>query len=188
MEPLKKHVLIRLKEVNLKLKLSKCILYQTSAKFQGHIVSENGIQTGPYKISAIKNWGTQTKPREVKSLSLASYYRWFVQWFANITRPLHRICDKEAKFSWSIEEEEAFQTLKEAILAFPQANLPFILATDASCYAVRAVLSQKVNDREHVIAYISKALTKHELSYCVTRKELLAVVRGLKDFHSNLYG
>lgn len=126
-------------------------------------------------------------------MGLASYYRRFVLGFANIARPLHRICDKGAKFSWSTEQEEAFQTLKEAlmsspILAFPQANLPFILDTDASHYAVGAVLSQKVNDREQVIAYMSKALNKHEISYCVTRKELLAVVRGLKNFHSYLYG
>lgn len=84
-----KHVFIRLREANLKLKPSKCMLFQTSAKFLGHIVSENGIQTDPDKISPIKNWSTPTKPREVKSfLGLASYYRRFVQGFENITRPL----------------------------------------------------------------------------------------------------
>lgn len=137
-----KHVFIRLREANLKLKPSKCRLFQTSAKFLGHIVSENGIQTDPDKISAIKNGRTPTKPREVKRfLGLASYYRRFVQGFANIARPLHRICDKGTKFSWSTEQEEAFRTLKEALMsspirAFPQANLPFILDTDASHYAV----------------------------------------------------
>lgn len=49
-------------------------------------------------------------------------------------------------------------------------------------------LSHKINDKEHVIAYMSKALNKHEMSYCVTRKELLAVVRGFKNFHSYLNG
>ena len=39
-----------------------------------------------------------------------------------------------------------------------------------------------------VIAYMSKALGKHELSYCVTRKELLAVVTALRNFHPYLYG
>lgn len=48
-----KHVFIRLREANLKLKPSKCILFQTSAKFLGLIVSENGIQTDPDKISEL---------------------------------------------------------------------------------------------------------------------------------------
>lgn len=53
--------------------------------------------------------------------------------------------------------------MSSPILAFPQANLPFILDKDASHYAVGAVLSQIINDKEHVIAYISKALNKHEM-------------------------
>ena len=113
--------------------------------------------------------------------------------FADIARPLHRLTDKGAKFEWTTECEEAFQNLKEAlisspILSYPKPALPFILDTDASHYAVGAVLSQAEDGVEHVIAYMSKALNKHETSYCVTRKELLAVVIALKTFHSYLYG
>ena len=39
-----------------------------------------------------------------------------------------------------------------------------------------------------VIVYMSKALGKHEVSFCVTRKELLAVVTALRNFHPYLYG
>ena len=39
-----------------------------------------------------------------------------------------------------------------------------------------------------VIAYMSKALSKHEVSYCITRKELLAVVTALRNFHPYLHG
>lgn len=46
-------------------------------------------------------------------------------------------------------------------------------------------LSHKINDKEHVIAYMSKALNKHEMSYFDQRG---AVVRGLKNFHSYLNG
>ena len=51
-----------------------------------------------------------------------------------------------------------------------------------------AVLSQEQNGQEVVIAYMSKTMNKHEQSYCVTRKELLAVVTALRNFHSYLYG
>ncbi|CAG2217764.1 unnamed protein product [Mytilus edulis] len=86
-----------------------------------------------------------------------------------------------------------WQTLKVAlttspILAYPVPGQTFILDTDASQQAVGAVLSQEQEGKEHVIAYMSKALSRPEQSYCVTRKELLAVVAALKHFHSYLYG
>ena len=55
--------------------------------------------------------------------------------------------------------------------------MPFILDTDASDTGIGAVLSQTSSDgNERVIAYGSRLLTKPERQYCVTRRELLAVV------------
>jgi hypothetical protein len=74
------------------------------------------------------------------------------------------------------------------ILTYPIPGKTFILDTDASQTAIGAVLSQEFDGNEQVIAYMSKALNKAEQSYCVTRKELLAVVFSFKHFHSYLYG
>ena len=94
---------------------------------------------------------------------------------------------KKAKFQWTPECQESFETLKKAlisspILAYPEVDLGFILDSDASNKAVGAVLSQKQDRAERVVAYMSKTMNKHEQSYCVTRKELLAVVTALKHF------
>jgi hypothetical protein len=63
------------------------------------------------------------------------------------------------------------------------------LDTDASGFGLGAVLSQIGPDnKEHVIAFFSKALTKPERQYCVTRRELLAVLAAVKHFHHYLYG
>jgi hypothetical protein len=62
------------------------------------------------------------------------------------------------------------------ILIYPLPGKRFILDTDASDKAVGAILSQQIDDKEHVIAYTSKALNKDESSYCTTRKELFAVI------------
>ena len=60
--------------------------------------------------------------------------------------------------------------------------------TDASQEAVGAVLSQVQYNLGRVLGYFSKSLSKTERDYCVTRKELLAVVMALKHFHPYLYG
>ena len=64
----------------------------------------------------------------------------------------------------------------------------YILDTDASHEATGAVLSQVQDGEEKVIAYASHALSKHELQYCVTRKELLAVYRYVQHFQHYLMG
>ena len=74
------------------------------------------------------------------------------------------------------------------ILAHPDFTKPFILDMDASNHAIGAVLSQKVGNKEKVIAYASRTLSKSERKYCVTRKELLALVYFVKYFRHYLYG
>jgi len=58
----------------------------------------------------------------------------------------------------------------------------FILDTDACDVSIGAVLSQMQGGEEKVIAYAPKSLSKSERNYCVTRKELLAVVYYAKKF------
>ena len=72
--------------------------------------------------------------------------------------------------------------------SYPKPEGQFILDTDASDHAVGAVLSQEQDMAERLLGYFSKALTKTEQVYCVTRKELVAVVMALKYFHPYLYG
>ena len=66
--------------------------------------------------------------------------------------------------------------MKTPLLAHPDFTKAFILDTDASDTAIGAVLSQIHDGEERVITYTSRCLTKAERKYCVTRKELLAIV------------
>jgi hypothetical protein len=74
------------------------------------------------------------------------------------------------------------------ILALPLPGQRFIVDTDASNVGIGGVLSQVKDRQERVIAYYSKTLNKAERNYCVTRQELLAIVRTLQHFHKYLYG
>ncbi|MCG8033577.1 MAG: Ty3/Gypsy family RNase HI domain-containing protein, partial [Candidatus Thiodiazotropha taylori] len=96
-------------------------------------------------------------------------------------------------FYWSGECEDAFEKLKKKmtespVLAHPDFTKPFILDTDASDIAIGGVLSQKIDGQERVIAYASRTLTKRERRYCVTRKELLALVHFVRYFRHYIYG
>ncbi|KAJ8333827.1 hypothetical protein SKAU_G00411460 [Synaphobranchus kaupii] len=87
---------------------------------------------------------------------------------------------------WQEGQSMAFDQLRAAlteapVLAYPDAQRPFIVDTDASNIGVGAVLSQEDEDGERV-AYYSRALGKVERNYCVTRRELLAVVRALHHY------
>ena len=74
------------------------------------------------------------------------------------------------------------------ILAFPRLDLSFILDTDASGDGIGAVLSQIQDNLERVIGYFSRTLSKAEKKYCVTSRELLAVVVSSEHFRRYLLG
>jgi hypothetical protein len=107
---------------------------------------------------------------------------------------LFNLTKKKKKYIWEEGTEAAFQELENRlisapILAFPQADgSEFIVDTDASAYAIGAVLSQVQDGRERVIAYGSRCLDKPERNYCVTRREMLAVVYFTKYFKHYLLG
>ncbi|GFX21398.1 retrovirus-related Pol polyprotein from transposon 412 [Trichonephila clavipes] len=164
-------VLSKLSDANLKLNPSKCKFFQKEVNYLGHIISAEGVRTDPEKVSAVKNWKRPENLRELRSfLGLCTYYR-----------------------NGQKECEDSFLQLKEAltsspILIYPQPDKPFILDTDASNESVGAVLSQEIDGQERVVAYWSKCLSKPERNYCVTRKELLAIVKAIEHFHHYLYG
>ena len=189
-----REVFTRLKAAGLKLKPAKCHLLHRSVKYLGHIVSADGVKTDPEKTQCIAEWSPPASQKELKQfLGLASYYRRFVKNFAQIAAPLHQLTQKDRKWNWSEECEHAFHHLKHLlttapVLAYPQFNHQFILDTDASQERIGAVLSQNIDGHERVIAYASRTLTKAERKYCTTRKEMLALVWGIRTYRPYLYG
>ena len=139
------------------------------------MVSEDGIATDPKKVEAVVEWQTQKDVHDVRSfLGLTSYYRRYIKGYANIARPLHKLTEKDADFTWNEACQGAFEELKGSlvsapILAYPREEGKFILDTDASGFGIGAVLSQVQDGQEKVICYASNALSKAERNYCVTR-------------------
>ena len=65
----------------------------------------------------------------------------------------------------------------------PNTKKEFVLYTDASAYALGAVLAQiGDDDQEHVVSYASRTLKGAELHYGISEKEFLAVLFAIKKF------
>ena len=150
-----KIVLNKIRQSGVKLAPAKCAFMRDSIKYLGHIISEKGIKTDPDKIRAVTNWEIPNSNQELQSfMGFCNYYRRFIHAYGDLVRPLEdllRVTNensnrKNQKLQWENEHTTVFEKLKEAlssapILAFPTKNDIFILDTDASHFAMGAVLS-----------------------------------------------
>ena len=106
-----------LREAKLKLTPTKCSLCQQKVKYLGHIISKEGIATDPEKVEVVQSWPHPSSVSEGRSfLALCSYYRRFIPRFVYIAHPLHQLMDKGVTFQWTAKTEEAFQSLKQALV------------------------------------------------------------------------
>ncbi|GJR90256.1 putative reverse transcriptase domain-containing protein [Tanacetum coccineum] len=130
-------------------KFSKCEFWLQEVHFLGHVVNSEGIHVDPSKIEAVKNWKPPKTPTKIRSfLGLVEYYRRFIVNFSKIAKPLTLLTQKNKKFDWGGEQENAFQTLKDMlydapILALPEGTDDFVVYCDASNQGFGCVLMQR---------------------------------------------
>lgn len=200
-------VFTRLEQYGLKLKGSKCEFFQLEVKYLGHVVSADGVRTDPDKISVLKDWPVPRSIKDLRSfLGFAGYYRRFVEGFSQIAKPLNSLLighptNKKCKsnkaatsWSWGPEQQKAFETIIEKltsapVLTYANYSEPFILNIDASILGLGAVLYQKVDGVERVVAYASRGLRPNERNYPAHKLEFLSLKWAIVDkLHEYLYG
>ena len=186
----------------LQLKLNKCEFFKSQIAYLGHIVSKDGIETDPKKITTIKKWPVPKTVREVQSfLGFTNYSRNFIPKYAHIAWPIDQLVlgenanKKISLVEWTAECQQAFEHLKQLcsltpILAYTNYKKPFKLHTDASEKGLGAVLYQKQDDgTDCIIAYDSQTLSKSERNYNAHKLEFLALKWSVTErFHEYLYG
>ena len=183
-------VLCRLKEAGLKVNANKSFFGKTELEYLGYWITRNGIQPVPKKVDAILNIDAPKTKRELRRfIGMVNYYRdmWIRR--SDVLAPLTKLVSKTAKWTWTNEEQKAFETMKlimskETLLSYPDFSQPFDLHTDASKTQLGAVLSQ--NDKQ--IAFYSRKLNPAQTRYTTTERELLAIVETLKEFRNILLG
>lgn len=142
------NVFNRLRQHNLKVKLSKCQFLKEEILFLGHKVTREGLMPDPSKVQSVQDFPAPNTIKKLQSfLGLTNYYRKFIPDYAHKAEPLNKLTRTGVSFIWGKDCEEAFNYLKKAlvtppVLIFPDFTEEFILTTDASGFAIGAVLSQ----------------------------------------------
>lgn len=188
-------VFSKLKQFNLKIQLDKSEFMRKEVAYLGHVVTEDGIKPNPLKIEAVKNFPIPKTRKEIKQfLGLLGYYRKFISNFAKLTKPMTKCLKKGQVINLEDKEyRQSFENSKKLlinapILQYPDFSKQFIVTTDASNFAIGAVLSQNINGKDMPIAYASRTLNQHEINYSATEKELLGIVWSVKYFRPYVYG
>ena len=126
---------------------------------------------------------------------MISFYRMFIPHAAGFTAPLSDMLRKGSSepLVYSIHARECFEKLKLSlsqypILRIPNANLPFVLRSDASDVGLGCVLIQYVDGTPFPIAYASRKLLPRETRYSTIEKECLAILFGVSRFNFYLIG
>ncbi|MHB1865757.1 MAG: reverse transcriptase/ribonuclease H family protein, partial [Candidatus Saccharimonadales bacterium] len=184
----------RMRKIGLTAKITKCHFCEASLKFLGHVISKDGISVDSDKIKAVTSMRIPQDLHAVRRfLGLTTYYRRFIPSYAKIAEPLFRLLDKIDEYRWTENCQAAFDILKKhlvsaPILRYPDFKSRFILQTDASSFALGAILSQRDNQGEYVVSFASRTLSKAERNYSTTERECLAVIWGIAHFRPYLYG
>lgn len=182
----------RLKQFNLHVNRSKCTFACEEVKYLGHTITSHGIQVDDEKVVAITKRPPPRNVKEVQSfLQTASWYRRFIPKFSEISRPLSELTKKSSAWKWTEAQQASYENLKQALITTPvlkqnDPSKPYILRTDASKYALGAVLLQGAGAEEHPIEYASRMMTSAEMNYTATEREALAVVWSLNKFRGYL--
>ena len=147
----------------------------------------------PAKISGITQWPISKKLKDLQSfLGFCNFYCCFIEHYSKIAHPLFLLSKKDVSFTWTSDQDNAFQALIYAftiapVLALPNNALPYRLITDTSDYALGAILEQSdALNHWHPVAFYSKSMLPAEQNYDIYDKKLLAIIHAIKSFRHYL--
>ena len=190
----KKHLLALFKalsEENVPLNLQKSKLFCKYVRYLGAVCGRGKIFTDPDKVNAINNMVVDKSQTGIRTfLGMAGFYRRWISHYSRIVRPLTDLLCKDVVVSaqWGVLQDRAVDKLKLALTSYPvlrqpDFTKPWVVASDASLYAIGAVISQEYDNKLCPVAYCSRLLRGAERnSYSVQEKECLGIIFALEKF------
>ena len=190
-----KEVLKHLCKAGLYTKAEKCEFYSKSVEYLGYILSPSGLTMSNDKVKIIQGW---LEPKEVKDtqsfLGFTNFYHWFIFNYSDIVIPLTCLTWKDISWKFDFSYRDSFNSFKKSfistsILTHWISNVQLIVETDASDYALAAILSIVNEDNEvHLVSFHSCTFTVVELNYNTYDKKLLAIFKAFKIWPHYLEG
>ena len=189
-----KEVLRRLRKAGLYANLGKCEFSVNTVSFLGFVVDQQGVHMEEDRVRAIAEWPA---PRSVKDiqvfLGFTGFYRRFIKNYSKIVAPLTDCLRKRAPGFPILGPKamRAFECLKTAFQDGPILNhfdpvRRIRIETDASQFAIGAIISQLHDDKWHPVAFLSRKLQDAETRYAVPDCELLAITEAFRQWRHYL--
>ena len=188
-------IIRKLANAGLQLDFDKSEFEGDIIKYLGYLIETGrGLRADPEKLKAIRKWEPPTKVRGVRGfLGFCNYYRQFIDGYSRIVELLTRLTRKDQSFQWTLECQHTFEQLKNTLIKAPLLAkwtpcLETAIECDSSGYAVGGTLMQKMKGLWHPVAYFSKKLNLAESNYPIHDKEMLAIIRCIREWHTELVG
>lgn len=193
-------VLQRIQKYGLVVNLQKSQFGVKTIDFLGHTVTSGGIKPLPTKVLAIMEFPAPSVAWQLRGyLGMLNFYRRFIPHSAEHQLQLQSLLTTNKKkdktpIIWTPEAVEAFETTKKsiaqaALLAHPHPDAELALVTDASDFAIGAVLQQTLPDGQvQPLGFFSRKLTKTQIGYSTFDRELEAIHQAISHFDYWLEG
>jgi hypothetical protein len=187
-----KQVFTRLRRHRITLNPKKCKFGLSQIEYVGHVISEEGVTFSKEKREKVLDFPLPKKMKELAGfLGLINYFRAHVSDMTERVKLLRLMVlkyDKSKPLVWTPEAEKAFYDVRDEVancpaLFFVNENSPIIVMTDASDYGVGAYIYQLIDNVEHPIIFMSKALHGAELNWSTVEKEAYAIYLTLTKYH-----
>jgi hypothetical protein len=188
-------VLDKMEENDLFVKPEKSEFFVTDVDFLGYRLKDGKLSMEDQKVSGIADWPPPENVSQLRSFfGFCNFYRRFIDHYADLCAPLNELLRKTIVWDWTPRRHESFEKIKATfvtgpVLLIPDYTKPFIIEADASMFTTGAILLQTdSNGEEHPTGYLSSSLNSAERNYQVYDRELLAIIRALREWRHYVQG
>ncbi|GFU76012.1 retrovirus-related Pol polyprotein from transposon opus [Trichonephila clavipes] len=189
----------RFQQYGHRINVSKSVMGAAQVECLGFLITAEGSRPLPEKVQAIINYKLPETIHDLRTfLGMINFYRRYLKDAAKTQAPLHELLrgakkKDRRKVHWTDDTRRSFEKCKAdlaeaALLSFPRSGLPLSFCTDASDFAVGAVLQQLENEGWKPIAFYSKKLNETQTRYSTYDRELLGIYLSVKYFKHLLEG